>query len=148
MFVSRLNFSIGEVTGWGSNCPLCWKARAEGGLLWSPGRSETPPGQGVATRDEQAGEQGSFTLRPPPTPSPPSPRSGPASLTTKPSSSQGASRRLQAASHKDRKCAPAAFRSRNLGSLRAHRQPISAVDPSFPSPSLRPGAPRSVEARV
>lgn len=71
------------------------------------------------------GEQGAFTPRPRPPPgrasSPPSLRSGPASLTAKPRGGRRASRRLGAPSHKDRKCTPAAFRSRGLRNLRAPR---------------------------
>ena len=125
-------------------------------LPWLPRALETPPGQ----RAVAPGWAGPGSRAPSPSarrpgraPSPPSLRSGPASLTTKPSSGQRASRRLGAASHKGRKCAPAAFRSRVLWSFcapapcsqAANRRRGSFVPTAFP---LRRSAPRSVEARA
>lgn len=55
--------------------------------------------------------------RPPRSPS----ASGPTSLTAKPRSDRSASRGHSVESHKDRKCPPAAFRSRVLRSLRPPR---------------------------
>lgn len=122
----------------------------------SPGHSETPPGQGAETR-RWAG-RGAGLLHPAPTapaPRPPRPRSvsGPVSLTAKLRSRQGTSPGPAAASHKDRKCALAAFRSRAPPHPRTSIRPAPCsqsanqrVTPALPPPSRGGSGPRGASA--